>query len=250
MAWTVLTWNLKHGRAMPSAGRDLLGEFTAALRDWEWDLALLQEVPPWWPAQLATSLGAQQRSVLTSRNAGLAMRRAIAVRWPDVIKSNGGGCNAILVRHGEPIAEHRTRRLCLLPERRWVHGVMLPARVAGTAAGMSRRGGDAGGTGGALDRGGGVWFCNLHTAANAAQGRLAAATALTWARGMPVVLGGDFNVRGLTLEQFAHVGGHEVDHVFLHRLAAVGPGEVLARGALSDHAPVRVAVTQVERAGA
>ncbi len=67
---------------------------------------------------------------------------------------------------------------------------------------------------------------------------------------MPVVLGGDFNVRGLTLEQFAHVGGHEVDHVFLHRLAAVGPGEVLARGALSDHAPVRVAVTQVERAGA
>ncbi len=219
MAWTVLTWNLKHGRAVPSAGRNLLGEFTAALRGWEWDLALLQEVPPWWPAQLATSLGAEQRSVLTSRNAGLAIRRAIAVRWPDAIKSNGGGCNAILVRRGGPIAEHRTRRLCLLPERRWVHGVRLSD---------------------------GLWFCNLHAAAKAAQGRLAAATALTWARGVPVVLGGDFNVRGLTLEQFAHAGGHEVDHVFVHRLTAVGPGEVLDRGVLSDHAPVVVTVSQAE----
>lgn len=229
MAWTVLTWNLKHGRAVPSAGRDLLDEFTAALRGWEWDLALLQEVPPWWPARLATVLGGEQRSVLTSRNAGLAVRRAVAVRWPDVIKSNGGGCNAILVRRAAPIAEHRKRRLSLLPERRWVHGVRLP--------------------GGAGAAPGGAWICNLHTAAQAAQGLLAAHAALRWARGMPIVLGGDFNVRELALEQFTHAGGHGVDHVFVHGLTAVGATEVLNRGVLSDHAPVVVTVTQTARAG-
>ena len=35
----VLTWNLKHGRAVPSAGRDLFDEFAAALGGWDWDLA-------------------------------------------------------------------------------------------------------------------------------------------------------------------------------------------------------------------
>jgi endonuclease/exonuclease/phosphatase family metal-dependent hydrolase len=226
--WRVLSWNLKHGRAVPSAGRELLGEFTAALGAWEWDLALLQEVPPWWPARLAAELGAEQRTVLTSRNAGLAMRRAVAVRRPDLIKSHGGGANAILARRGGPITAHRTRRLSLLPERRWVHGVRLER---------------------APDDTGGVWVCNLHTAADAAQGTRAGATALTWARGMPIVLGGDFNVRGLAFEQFAYAGGHGVDHVYVRGLMAVGNAEVLERGALSDHAAVAVTVTQAERAG-
>ena len=53
MRLRVLTWNLMHGRARPSAGRDLRPEFTAALAGWEWDVALLQEVPPWWPEPLA-----------------------------------------------------------------------------------------------------------------------------------------------------------------------------------------------------
>src|SRR5437588_297383 len=65
---------------------------------WEWDVALLQEVPPWWPEPLAARAGADARRVLTSRNSVLPLRRAVAVRWPDVIKSNGGGCNVILVR--------------------------------------------------------------------------------------------------------------------------------------------------------
>src|SRR6185312_4538841 len=131
----VLTWNLLHGRSVPGAGRDLSEEFVSALRGWEWDMALLQEVPPWWPSTLAERLGADQRSVLTSRNAVLPLRRAIAVRWPDLIKSNGGGANAILVR-GDAVAEHRSRRLCLWPERRWVHAVRL--------------------------RSAGVWVANLH----------------------------------------------------------------------------------------
>ena len=96
----VLTWNLFHGRSVPSAGRDLLNEFAARLNGWAWDVALLQEVPPWWPPLLARACGAEHRLVLTSRNSLLPLRRAISSRNPDLLKSNGGGCNAILVRGG------------------------------------------------------------------------------------------------------------------------------------------------------
>jgi endonuclease/exonuclease/phosphatase family metal-dependent hydrolase len=213
VAVRVLTWNLKHGRAVPSAGRELLHEFTTALASWEWDVALLQEVPPWWPAPLAERLDAQQRLVLTSRNALLPLRQAVARRWPDVIKSNGGGANAILARGGS-VEEHRARRLCLVPERRWVHGVRL----------------------------GDTWFANLHTAAELSQAQLAAATLRVWAGGQPIVLGGDFNLRSLSLEEFAWVAGHHVDHIFASRLSAASPVDVLDHGRLSDHAPVAVAV--------
>ena len=56
MQLRVLTWNLMHGRAVPGAGRDLQAEFCDALGGWEWDVALLQEVPPWWPRTLAQRL--------------------------------------------------------------------------------------------------------------------------------------------------------------------------------------------------
>src|SRR5687767_8092548 len=92
----VLTWNLFHGRAQPPAGRALMGEFARTLAGWEWDVALLQEVQPWWPPVLARVAAARQVSVLTSRNSLLPLRRAIAVRAPDLIKANGGGANAIL----------------------------------------------------------------------------------------------------------------------------------------------------------
>ena len=186
----VLTWNLKHGRAVPSAGHDLLDEFTAALAGWAWDVALLQEVPPWWPPTLGTQLGADWALVLTSRNFGLPLRRMIATRWPDTIRSNGGGCNAILVRRapstrapehaqrlerpGVSIAEQRTRRLTWWPERRWLLGVRLAA----------------------LDR---LWVGNVHLTgghgdAAVREARAAAATILAWADGAPVILGGDFNL--------------------------------------------------------
>src|SRR4051812_3681205 len=118
----VLTWNLFHGRSVPESKHSLLDEFTDKISGWDWDVALLQEVPPWWPPHLARATGADQRTVLTSRNALLPLRRLLAERRPDLIKSNGGGSNAILVR-GDRIAEHRTRRLRLLPERRWAHAV-------------------------------------------------------------------------------------------------------------------------------
>ncbi len=216
MPLAVLIWNLKHGRAVPSAGRDLFQEFAAELGGWAWDVALLQEVPPWWPAALGPRLGCQYRLVLTSRNSLLPIRRAIAVRWPDLIKSNGGGCNAILARRGT-VVEHRTRRLCLLPERRWVHGVRLKDAPA-------------------------AWVCNLHTGSDGAQGRLAAATVLRWAGDAPAVLGGDFNVHDLRLEGWRWGGGRTGDHVFVRGLEPVGDARVLPRGRLSDHAPVAVEV--------
>ena len=205
-----------HGRAVPPARRYLLPEFERALDGWGWDVALLQEVPPWWPQALAAAEGTQHRLVLTSRNSLLGLRRSIARRWPDLIKSGGGGCNAILVR-GLGIEEHRTRRLRWLPERRWLHAVRLGQEM---------------------------WAGNLHLtvhddAAARDEAAWAAETMLEWSGGLPALLGGDFNVRGLSLEGFERAGGHEVDQVFV---AGLQPEEteVLDRGQLSDHAPVLV----------
>src|ERR671929_210447 len=78
-ALRVLTWNLYHGRSRPAQRRSLLREFAAALASWEWDVALLQEVPPWWPPGLARACDADARSVLTSRNELPWLRRALAV---------------------------------------------------------------------------------------------------------------------------------------------------------------------------
>jgi endonuclease/exonuclease/phosphatase family metal-dependent hydrolase len=215
----VLTWNVFHGRAVPPAGRDLFDDYAGALAGWGWDVALFQEVPPWWPPMLAARLDADARFVLTSRNALLPARHAVAVRWPDLIKSNGGGANAILVR-GDAILEHRIRRLCIWPERRWVHAVRLQRA--------------------------GIWVANVHGGGAIRDARRSAESALRWAGERPVVLGGDFNLRDPMLDGFDYAGGHGVDLVFVRRLTpAPGTSEVLDRGALSDHAPVRVIVTTV-----
>jgi endonuclease/exonuclease/phosphatase family metal-dependent hydrolase len=219
-----LTWNLMHGRSRPPAGRDLLDEFAAALDSWEWDVALLQEVPPWWPKALAARLGSgtQYRRVLTSRNEVLPLRRAVAVRWPDAIKSGGGGANAILMRGAElRIAEHRALLLARWPERRRLHAVRL------------------------LRRDHELWVGNLHATVRddpaARREAERARVAMTrWAAEMPFLLGGDFNVRGLALAGMVRAASHDVDHLFVAGLEAVGDARVLDRGVLSDHAPVAV----------
>jgi endonuclease/exonuclease/phosphatase family metal-dependent hydrolase len=215
----ILTWNLFHGRAEPPARRPLLREFCDAIAGWEWDVALLQEVPPWWPPPLAHAAGAQQRSALTSRNQLLALRRRIAERWPDVIKSNGGGANTILVR-GATITDHRVRRLRLFPERRVMHAVALGSEL---------------------------WIGNLHAQAHWARWAdsdvaQAGATILSWSDGGPAILGGDFNDFRPQAEAFVHGGGHRVDHVLVHGLRTTGNVQVLAREPLSDHAPIVVEV--------
>jgi len=219
----VLTWNLFHGRAVPPAGRDLRPRFAAALAGWDWDVALLQEVPPWWPPALARACGADARTVLTSRNACLALRRFVAERAPDLIRSNGGGANAILVRPARAgaIADHRRVLLRHWPERRVCHAVELTD---------------------------GTWVANLHAQVHSA-GRAradierAAAAALAWAGAAPaLLLGGDFNVREPVAAGFEHLGGHGVDHVLGRGLRAAGAPEIPDRGELSDHAAVIVTV--------
>jgi endonuclease/exonuclease/phosphatase family metal-dependent hydrolase len=227
MRLRVLTWNLMHGRAAPPAGHYLEDEFAAALGRWEWDVALLQEVPPWWPRTLGERLEADQRLVLTSRNVFLPIRRALAVRWPDAMKSNGGGANAILVRRGK-ILEHRTLRLCLLPERRWVHAVQVAFSD---------------------ERQRPVWVANLHLSARKPAAAMheasaAASAVLDWAGGAPAVLGGDFNLPAPSVAGFEQAGGHGVDHILVQDLRAVDDGEVLVRGLLSDHAPLAVELTR------
>jgi endonuclease/exonuclease/phosphatase family metal-dependent hydrolase len=208
----VLSWNLFHGLSVPESQRDLFDEFALALAGWEWHVALLQECPPWWPAPLARACDATERHVLTSRNALPSARRAVAVRRPDLIRSNGGGCNAILVR-GLAVAEQRVARLCRLPERRWLHAVRL----------------------------GRLWIGNLHASgpdAFAVRDCARAGAALRgWAgMGTPAVLGGDFNLRAPAVPGFALAGGHDVDGFALARVT--GTVEVLDGGQLSDHRPV------------
>jgi endonuclease/exonuclease/phosphatase family metal-dependent hydrolase len=220
----VLTWNLFHGRSVPPSGRSLLNEFAAALAGWEWDVALLQEVPPWWPDPLAAATGAEQRMVLTSRNWLLPLRRAISERNPDILKANGGGSNAILVR-GDGIRDHQTRRLTRWPEQRWAHGVLLPSAA---------------------------WVVNLHattqpdseekprTKADCAN---ALAAAREWAGDAPLVFGGDLNLKGRPeLPGLRHVAGNHVDHILVDGFEPAGRGEVLDRGHLSDHPPVAVSL--------
>jgi endonuclease/exonuclease/phosphatase (EEP) superfamily protein YafD len=155
--------------------------------------------------------------VLTSRNEPLVLRRALAEPFPDLLKSGGGGCNAILVR-SQRITAHRTLRLRWLPERRCAHGVLL---------------------------GDGTWIVNTH--GEASRRELAredldavAGAADRWAGDAPrILLGGDLNLTGRPAAPgYAHLAGHHVDHLLARGLAATGPGELLPAGGLSDHRPL------------
>jgi endonuclease/exonuclease/phosphatase family metal-dependent hydrolase len=225
----VLSWNLFHGRSLPPAGRSLAQEFSARIASWEWDVALLQEVPPWWPPELARASGAQQRAALTSRNWLLGLRRAVAERRPDLIKSNGGGCNAILVR-GQ-IAEHRALRLRIWPERR----VAQLARL-----------------------GDGTCVANFHASTRVplAEYELERlwAQALSFAGGAPLILGGDLNLRAPLApgEGIVHVAARDVDHIFARWLEPVGTQQLLDRrvtgergmAELSDHPPLAIRLSR------
>lgn len=210
-----------HGRARPRSRGDQRLQFTAALQSYAWDVALLQEVPPWWPAALGAALTAEYRLVLTSRNGLLGTRRALATRWPDLLKSQGGGANAILAR-SDRIVAHRALRLRVFPERRWVHAVRLAC---------------------------GIWVANIHASAEDrgadADDERGANVALEWAAGEPLVFGGDLNQRAPRLDGLVQVAERDVDHLFVGAgLEPVGDSEVLDRGELSDHPPVAVTVAR------
>ena len=217
----VLTWNLFHGRSVPDVPRGLLREFSALLAGWPWDVALLQEVPPWWPPALGAAAGARSFTAPTSRNQLLWLTRPVAERRPDLVTAWGGGANAILVR-GRSVTAHGRVRLRLCPERRVMDAVR---------------------------RDDGIWFGNLHATAHdehKAQEDLdkAAAVLRRWAGDEPAVIGGDCNTRTPRFPGFEHCGGHVLDHVFARGLECAGAARTLPRheasvGAnLSDHKPV------------
>ena len=208
----VLSWNLFHGRAKPAAGRPLAAEFSRTIAGWEWDVALLQEVPPWWAPDLARASRASHDAVLTSRNALLGARRAIAARNPDLLRANGGGANVILVRG--PIHERRSVRLTTWPERRRAHGVRT-------------------------DHG---WMVNLHASlAPKWRTRADLARAVAGWPEHPLVLGGDLNLLEPPTFGLELAGGHYVDHVLVRGHAPAGV-ERLDAGTLSDHDPIAVAL--------
>jgi hypothetical protein len=269
----VVSWNLFHGRAVPPAGRPLLHEFATTLAGWEWDVALLQEVPPWWPPLLARACGddVALAEVRTSRNALLPVRRALSSRRPDLLKANGGGANAILLRGGLGYDAHARRRLRLRPERRWVHAVRLvdPARgpFHGSWVGNvhGQKGAWDGGPGlvhpltdlrtsaDALDR----WAADgrRHGSGGAGDGRRGASAADVWAADAgtarpvpPLLVGGDFNlpreaVAPALPDGWTRIASSGPDHVTGRGIVAAADSRRPERGALSDHAALAVAVT-------
>jgi endonuclease/exonuclease/phosphatase family metal-dependent hydrolase len=262
----VLSWNLYHGRDFPpdpalftlrsrllriterdethiQVNRLLRDEFTGWVADHAWDVAMLQETPPLWFHALGRGARSNGVRALTSRNVVPPLQRLAANLNPDLIASWEGGSNQLFVRAPGRILEHRKLTLARRPERRRM--VWARIRLAGGET---------------------VCFANLHASAGLpekATGEVlaAAASALEWSAGDPLVFGGDLNLRpaGDPLA-FAELreryglgdptGPHAIDHVLARGLEVVerparlaGEQRELAqrdgrRLRLSDHAPV------------
>ncbi len=199
----VVSWNLFHGRDEPpgralhswrsrllkftergpeyaQVNRSLFAEFATALSAMRWDVALLQECPTRWGPRLTEALGAESHRVLTSRNQFSPLSGWLAEVNPDLIASWEGGSNLTLVRGAllggsEPaIAE---RRELVIHEGRPERRTMAFTR---TAAGLCA--------------------ANLHATNDrpeiaGPEVLRAAATAVEWAAGAPLLFGGDLNLR-------------------------------------------------------
>jgi endonuclease/exonuclease/phosphatase family metal-dependent hydrolase len=234
----VLTWNLFHGRDDPPEGapghaavnRVLRDEFGAALARESWDVALLQEAPPHWLPALATTAGASGASVLTSRNFGAFVRRRLAAWNPDLIASGEGGSNQILVRARWRIAEARRLTLTRLPERRR----LIWARLEHPEHGR-------------------LTVATLHATAHdpdaaARDVEAAARAACAWSADVPLVFGGDLNLR---MSERPDAFERLRDEL---RLAGARPGRaidhLLARGVqtASPPAPLEAASREVRQA--
>ena len=264
-----LSWNLFHGRDHPpdhalgtwrsrlfgvtergdthaQVNRPLLDEFAGLLGGWEWNLALLQEAPPRWLVPLCRRCRASGASALTSRNTLAFLRAALADYNPDLIASNEGGSNMVLVRAPGRIVEVERVTVATRPERRR----MLLARVE---PGAGRR-----------LAVGCVHLSVPGTGQGHAEALRAAETATEFAGGDPLILGGDFNLRPAReadafvelRERFGLVeptAPRAIDHVLARGLDVAEEPRALPPHArevheshglsvrLSDHAPVAAA---------
>lgn len=267
--WRLLSWNLFHGRDCPPdpgpAGfgwkvmgrpvpgashillnRDLFNEFGAILAAAEWDIALLQEVPPRWDERLAAATGATHHRALTSRNWMSPVMSPVARLRPHLPGSWEGGSNLILVRNDKPggvVVTRNNQTLCWRPERRSLSMVQLS---------------------------GGLCVANFHASTGHEHGQRdvlrAARLATKWAGDLPLVLGGDFNIRPRSSPVFEELHlkyrfelpteEDSIDHLLLRNGAVMEPavswqperrdvpdvGSDLAVR-LSDHSPVVARIT-------
>lgn len=223
--------------------RPLLDEFAVLLDRYQWDVALLQEAPPRWFAELARRTRSSGVRVLTSRNVWPALQGGVADWNPDLIASWEGGSNQILVRHPGRILEHRRLTLAWRPEQRRMQWARLD-----------------------LPGGGRLGVANLHASAGLAERAAAevvrgAAAAVEWSDGDPLVFGGDLNLRpARDPEPFEKLrerfdlaeptAPRAIDHLLARSLQRVARPYRLApeqreltdasglRIRLSDHAPV------------
>jgi endonuclease/exonuclease/phosphatase family metal-dependent hydrolase len=260
--FTAVGWNLFHGRDFPpdpalftwrsrllrterrnqthvQVNRDLTAEFAAMLSGAEWDVALLQEVPPRFAAPLARACKAEAHRVLTSRNSLAALRTAAARLNPDLIASGEGGSNLTLVRNSFRIVE---RREVVIHEGKPERRAMAFTRTAS-----------------------GLCIANLHATNDrpelaTADVLRAAAAAVEWTGDSPLLFGGDLNLRPAEDPQvfdelrnrfgLTGAGGpRAIDHLLSRNLTVVAaptpwPAErrELRRDSralrLSDHSPV------------
>jgi endonuclease/exonuclease/phosphatase family metal-dependent hydrolase len=271
----VLSWNLCHGRDRPPndalrtlrslllrrdehddthihLNRPLRDEFAALIASSDWDVCLLQEAPPAWEPALARAAQASSYLVLTSRNWLGRVRRRLADWNPDLMGSWEGGANITLVRPPWRIGTSRGMLLNRFPAR----GLRERRRMSFVRLhGEARE----------------LCVANLHLSAGASahaerEALRAAAEAVRWSGSVPLVLGGDFNLRPRSSSVFGELerrfglagptSPDALDHLLsrgfeIARPAALWPaqarelqapvGLALRRLRLSDHAPVEAA---------
>jgi endonuclease/exonuclease/phosphatase family metal-dependent hydrolase len=248
--FTVLSWNLFHGRDHPpgrhsrrsawrlsgkpsdvgsylDVNRSLLDEFAALISETRWLICLLQEAPPAWAHTLAARCEAEVFCSPTSRNQLAPVTRWIAHRRPDLIGSWEGGSNTTLVRPPWRIVPGSTRPLLLNPWReRGLRERRRMAFVRLRAEGFAENGVD-------------LCVANFHAgqtsrSRTARQVVRAAKASLEWAGGSPLLLGGDFNLRPHTAATVfeclkahfglaAPTGAHAIDHLLVRGLETVVP---------------------------
>jgi endonuclease/exonuclease/phosphatase family metal-dependent hydrolase len=269
-----LTWNVYHGRDAPpdpalltwrsrllrtsernethvQVNRGLFGEFASLLASADWDLAMLQELPPRWGARMAAACDASAHRVLTSRNFLAPLRGLAAELNPDLIASHEGGSNLTLVR----------RRAGSIVERRELE-LRKRGRVERRTLGFARVRLASDPPAEPQE----ICIANLHATAGdsnqalaEAEVRFAAERCVRWARGAPLILGGDFNVRPRASALYEELADRlrltgttapdAIDHLLTRDLElSAGPRawppearEIREEGLairLSDHAPV------------
>jgi endonuclease/exonuclease/phosphatase family metal-dependent hydrolase len=276
--FTVLSWNVFHGRDAPpdpalrrtawrlagkpidngvylQVNRPLDEHFAGVIAEARWSVCLLQEAPPTWAPMLAQICRAEVFRTLTSRNQLAFITRPIARLRPDLLGSWEGGSNMILVRDPWQIVSGSEQTLVLNPlgER----GLSERRRMSFARLRVPEP-----------ERKQEIGVANMHASAKGKlhgerEVRRAARAAVDWASGTSLVLGGDFNLRPRSSDVFAEVehdfglegatAPDAIDHLLARGLELIRPAarwpderrEVVVpwksgkrRIRLSDHAPI------------